>query len=260
MGLRRRTPRLSLLPVPFLRRTLASIRDNCASPQQSDCGHDADWGKSEEEEKEEKLAEKPSESREGNVAREDDLESEPVNDPIVPTDTVPSTTQDASPPGLPLKREKKKKTDSGEALALVGPSDRSAASGGEHREVKRARRIKTLPDLSTLIDKELDLPRNRLISMLDIMGLDGTSEANPQTKPPPSSVPEENVGHCGRDADWGKSEEEEEEEKLAEKPSESREGNIAREMILKANLSTILSFRLIRFLRLHRMPLCRDCL
>uniref|UniRef100_A0A0D3DLL5 Uncharacterized protein n=2 Tax=Brassica oleracea TaxID=3712 RepID=A0A0D3DLL5_BRAOL len=99
----------------------------------------------------------------------------------------------------------------------------------EHREVKRARRMKTLPDLSTLIEKELDLPRNRLISMLDIMGLDGTSEANPQTKPPPSSVPEENVGHCGHDADWGKSEEEEEEEKLAEKPSESREGNVARE-------------------------------
>ncbi|KAG2255521.1 hypothetical protein Bca4012_092416 [Brassica carinata] len=89
--------------------------------------------------------------------------------------------------------------------------------------------MKTLPDLSTLIEKELDLPRNRLISMLDIMGLDGTSEANPQTKPPPSSVPEENVGHCGHDADWGKSEEEEEEEKLAEKPSESREGNVARE-------------------------------
>ncbi|CAN6898752.1 unnamed protein product [Brassica oleracea var. botrytis] len=99
----------------------------------------------------------------------------------------------------------------------------------EHREVKRARRMKTLPDLSTLIEKELDLPRNRLISMLDIMGLDGTSEANPQTKPPPSSVPEENVGHCGHDADWGKSEEEEKEEKLAEKPSESREGNVARE-------------------------------
>lgn len=90
------------------------------------------------------MAEKPSESREGNVAREDDLESEPVNDPIVPTDTVPSTTQDASPPGLPLKREKKKKTDSGEASALVGPSDRSAASGGVGRGLdcpapKRAR-------------------------------------------------------------------------------------------------------------------------
>ncbi|KAF3508550.1 hypothetical protein F2Q69_00005271 [Brassica cretica] len=65
-------------------------------------------------------------------------------------------------------------------------------------EIKRARKMKTIPDLSALVEEELDRLRNRLMSMLDEMGLDGASEASPQTDSPPSFVPDENVGQPSR--------------------------------------------------------------
>ena len=58
--------------------------------------------------------------------------------------------------------------------------------------------MKTIPDLSAIVEEELDRLRNRLMSMLDEMGLDGASEASPRTDPPPSSVPDENVGQPSR--------------------------------------------------------------
>ncbi|KAH0892751.1 hypothetical protein HID58_055180 [Brassica napus] len=58
--------------------------------------------------------------------------------------------------------------------------------------------MKTIPDLSALVEEELDRLRNRMMSMLDEMDLDGASEASPRTDPPPSSVPDENVGQPSR--------------------------------------------------------------
>ncbi|KAF3569441.1 hypothetical protein DY000_02014242 [Brassica cretica] len=63
----------------------------------------------------------------------------------------------------------------------------------ERREIKKSRKMKALPDLSVIVENEMDPPRNNLMMMLDGMGLDGTSGVNPHTEPPLNFAPEENV-------------------------------------------------------------------
>ncbi|KAF3569437.1 hypothetical protein DY000_02014246 [Brassica cretica] len=63
----------------------------------------------------------------------------------------------------------------------------------EWREIKKARKMKALPDLSAIIENEVDPPRNNLMMMLDGMGLDGTSGVNPHTESPLNFAPEENI-------------------------------------------------------------------
>ncbi|KAF2537370.1 hypothetical protein F2Q68_00020606 [Brassica cretica] len=53
--------------------------------------------------------------------------------------------------------------------------------------------MKALPDLSAIIENEVDPPRNNLMMMLDGMGLDGTSGVNPHTESPLNFAPEENI-------------------------------------------------------------------